>query len=222
METTNCWLQIEGWIFCLRCSLSGDMWTCWDFLWCLYFTSHLSALILYSKSDSPNIDTLTRVYYIHLVKWTKFFRKPVKKLPKYAQISSLSLQYKLKWSMMKDFSSENNWTNFAVSVRKTLHVFDLLSILTTLTWSSTFPLDFAILFKIWIFVVKQKLVEKLIHWPAGRRNEFVFCTFMSDLLFPWKPSGGVAIGPKLPLPWQPPPSKQWKLSELDQIDVWQV
>lgn len=77
METTNCWLQIEGWIFCLRCSLSGDMWTCWDFLWCLYFTSHLSALILYSKSDSPNIDTLTRVYYIHLVKWTKFFRKPV-------------------------------------------------------------------------------------------------------------------------------------------------
>lgn len=145
-----------------------------------------------------------------------------KKLPKYAQISRLPLQYKLKWSMMKDFSSENNWTNFAVSVRKTLHVFDLLSILTTLTWSSTFPLDFAILFKIWIFVVKQKLVEKLIHWPAGRRNEFVFCTFMSDLLFPWKPSGGVAIGPKLPLPWQPPPSKQWKLLELDQIDVWQV
>ena len=145
-----------------------------------------------------------------------------KKLPKYAQISRLPLQYKLKWSMMKDFSSENNWTNFAVSVRKTLHVIDLLSILTTLTWSSTFPLDFAILFKIWIFVVKQKLVEKLIHWPAGRRNEFVFCTFMSDLLFPWKPSGGVAIGPKLPLPWQPPPSKQWKLLELDQIDVWQV
>lgn len=145
-----------------------------------------------------------------------------KKLPKYAQISRLPLQYKLKWSMMKDFSSENNWTNFAVSVRKTLHVFDLLSILTTLTWSSTFPLDFAILFKIWIFVVKQKLVEKLIHWPAGRRNEFVFCTFMSDLLFPWKPSGGVAIGPKLPLPWQPPPSKQWKLLELDRIDVWQV
>lgn len=156
METTNCWLQIEGWIFCLRCSLSGDMWTYWDFLWCLHFTSHLSALILYSKSDSPNIDTLTRVYYIHLVKWTKFFRKPVKKLPKYAQISSLSLQYKLKWSMMKDFSSENNWTNFAVSVRKTLHVIDLLSILTTLTWSSTFPLDFAILFKLWIFVVKQR------------------------------------------------------------------
>lgn len=145
-----------------------------------------------------------------------------KKLPKYAQISRLPLQYKLKWSMMKDFSSENNWTNFAVSVRKTLHVFDLLSILTTLTWSSTFPLDFAILFKLWIFVVKQKLVEKLIHWPAGRRNEFVFCTFMSDLLLPWKPSGGVAIGPKLPLPWQPPPSKQWKLLELDRIDVWQV
>ena len=145
-----------------------------------------------------------------------------KKLPKYAQISRLPLQYKLKWSMMKDFSSENNWTNFAVSVRKTLHVIDLLSILTTLTWSSTFPLDFAILFKLWIFVVKQKLVEKLIHWPAGRRNEFVFCTFMSDLLFPWKPSRGVAIGPKLPLPWQPPPSKQWKLLELDRIDVWQV
>lgn len=145
-----------------------------------------------------------------------------KKLPKYAQISRLPLQYKLKWSMMKDFSSENNWTNFAVSVRKTLHVIDLLSILTTLTWSSTFPLDFAILFKLKIFVVKQKLVEKLIHWPVGRRNEFVFCTFMSDLLFPWKPSGGVAIGPKLPLPWQPPPSKQWKLLELDRIDVWQV
>lgn len=177
-------------------------------------------------------DLVFKVIVPILIQWREYiiftllsglsFSDNRKKLPKYAQISRLPLQYKLKWSMMKDFSSENNWTNFAVSVRKTLHVIDLLSILTTLTWSSTFPLDFAILFKIWIFVVKQKLVEKLIHWPAGRRNEFVFCTFMSDLLFPWKPSGGVAIGPKLPLPWQPPPSKQWKLLELDQIDVWQV
>ena len=111
-------------------------------------------------------DLVFKVIVPILIQWREYiiftllsglsFSDNRKKLPKYAQISRLPLQYKLKWSMMKDFSSENNWTNFAVSVRKTLHVFDLLSILTTLTWSSTFPLDFAILFKLWIFVVKQR------------------------------------------------------------------
>lgn len=102
-----------------------------------------------------------------------------KKLPKYAQISRLPLQYKLKWSMMKDFSSENNWTNFAVSVRKTLHVFDLLSILTTLTWSSTFPLDFAILFKLWIFVVKQRNWLKT-YSLASRPSEWVCLLYVHE------------------------------------------